>query len=195
MYKSFKKEEMKRKNTQKILEVKDKKLLEVTASLNKAEKEKLSSEAALKTAEKQVETQRLQLRQANEDYATAKKLIEDLKNDLQESDREKEEAIKAKEEPTKAKEEVEKAKDQVEQDGYEVRVAETTENFKAQVLDVYRHYCLRVWNEALSQVGIDASFNLWKTENVYFTPAIRASTPPQTKMVLSFKEQRLNKVM
>lgn len=58
-YKSFKEEEMKRKNTQKILEVKDKKLLEVTTSLNKAENEKLSSEATLKTAEKQVETQRL----------------------------------------------------------------------------------------------------------------------------------------
>lgn len=139
MYKSFKKEEMKRKNTQKILEVKDKKLLEVTASLNKAENEKLSSEAALKTAEKQVETQRLQLRQANEDYATAKKLIEDRKNDLQESDREKEEAIKAKEEPTKAKEEVEKANDQSEQEGYEVGVAETTENCKAQVSKVCRH--------------------------------------------------------
>ena len=52
-------------------------------------------------------------------------------------------------------------------------MAETQAALKAQVLRVCRLYCSQVWNEALKQAGVDASFNLWKAECVFYPPAIR----------------------
>ena len=71
-------------------------------------------------------------------------------------------------------EEVEKAKDQVEQDGYEAGVAEIEESLRAEVSKVCRYYCFQVWNEALNQVGVEASSALKRAESVYYPPAIRA---------------------
>lgn len=78
-YKALKEEEIKPRNAQRILDIKDKKLQEVTASLTKAKSEKAGFEATLKVAERQAKTQRLQRRQADEDYAAVKKLIEGFK--------------------------------------------------------------------------------------------------------------------
>ena len=51
-------------------------------------------------------------------------------------------------------------------------VAETEEALRAEVLEVCKFYCLQVWNEALDQVGIEASSTLRRAENVYYPPAI-----------------------
>ena len=57
-------------------------------------------------------------------------------------------------------------------------VAETKATLKAQVPRVCRLYCSQVWNEALKQVGVEASSDLWKAEHVYYPPAIREDAPP-----------------
>ena len=65
-------------------------------------------------------------------------------------------------------EEAEKAKEQAEQEGYNIRVAKTEDALKAKVMGVCRHYCLHVWNEALDQARVEASFALRRAENVYY---------------------------
>ncbi|XP_075668366.1 uncharacterized protein LOC142638230 [Castanea sativa] len=186
-YKSLRAEESRRETAQKISDLHKKKLQEVTAKLAKVESAKAGLEADLKTTTKQAEDQCLMLRQAEDNLLVARRLVEDLKKDLHESEKAKEEAIKGKEEAIeekkkaeKAKEEAENSRDQAEQDGYDIGVKEVTETFKAQVPEVCRHYCLQVWNEALSQAGVDASSTLWKAESVYYPPAIRASSIPDT---------------
>ena len=62
----------------------------------------------------------------------------------------------------------------MEQDRYDMGVAETKEALKAEVLKVCRFYCLKVWNEALDQVGVEASSALRRVESVYYLLAIRA---------------------
>ena len=61
---------------------------------------------------------------------------------------------------TKKLEEAEKAKEQAEQDGFDMGVVETEEAFRVEVSEVCRFYCLQVWNEALDQAGVEASFAL-----------------------------------
>ena len=53
-------------------------------------------------------------------------------------------------------------------------VAETKEALRAEVLKVCRVYFLQVWNEALDQVGVEASSALRRVESVYYLLAIRA---------------------
>jgi len=71
-------------------------------------------------------------------------------------------------------EEAKKAKEKTEQKGYEVGVTETEKALRAKVAKVCRFYCLQVWNEALDQVGVEASSSLRRAENVYYPLAIRA---------------------
>ena len=52
---------------------------------------------------------------------------------------------------------------------------ETEEALRAEVLEVCRYYCLQVWNEALSQAGVEASSTLRRAESMYYPLAIRAS--------------------
>ena len=73
-------------------------------------------------------------------------------------------------------EEAEKARDKAEQDGYDIGVAEIEEALRAKILGVCRNYCLQVWNEALNQAEVEASFIFRKAENVYYPPTIRASS-------------------
>ena len=54
-------------------------------------------------------------------------------------------------------------------------MTETEEALRAKVSGVCRSYCLQIWNEALNQVGVEASSVFRKAESVYYTPAIRAS--------------------
>ena len=70
-------------------------------------------------------------------------------------------------------EEAKKAKEQAEQKGYEVGVTETEKALRAKVAEVCRFYCLQVWNEALDQVGVEASSSLRRAKNVYYPLAIR----------------------
>ena len=56
-------------------------------------------------------------------------------------------------------------------------VAETEDAFRAEVPVVCREYCALTWQEALNRAGVESSSELRKFENIYFLPAIRASTP------------------
>ena len=105
-------------------------------------------------AKRQARAQRKQLRQAEDDLTAARGQIRVL---------------------TKKLEEAVKAKEQAEQKGYDVGVTETEEAHRAEVTQVCRFYCLQVWNEALNQAGVDASFTLRRIENVYYPPAICTS--------------------
>ena len=53
-------------------------------------------------------------------------------------------------------------------EAYDSGVAETQAALKAQVPGVCRLYYSQVWNEALKQAGVEASFDLWKAERVYY---------------------------
>ena len=54
------------------------------------------------------------------------------------------------------------------QEGYEVDVVEIEEALKVEVAEVYRFYCLQVWNEALNQAEVKASSAFRRAENVYY---------------------------
>lgn len=90
-------------------------------------------------------------------------------------------------------EEAQKAVDKAEQDGYEVGEVETKEALKAKVMEVCRHYCLYVWNEAFNQAGVEASSTLRKAESIYYPPAIRASNPLGSKANTASKEADVGK--
>nr|XP_023871766.1 neurofilament heavy polypeptide-like [Quercus suber] len=61
--------------------------------------------------------------------------------------------------------------------GYNMGVVDTEDNFRAEVPAVCREYCARTWQEALDRAGVESSSELRRPENIYFPPAIRASTP------------------
>ena len=67
--------------------------------------------------------------------------------------------------------EVEKAIEEAEQEGYNVRMAETEENLRAQVTRVCRGYCLQVWNEVLNQAGVDASSIMRRVVKCLLSPS------------------------
>ena len=133
--------------------VADKKSQELTTKLTEAKRDRKSVEAALDGVEKQAEAQHKQLYQAEANLATAKDQVKTLSNKLKKA---------------------EKAKDQAEQDGYEVGVAETEEALRTEVSEVYRYYCLQVWNEALNQARVEASSTFRRAESVFYPPASRA---------------------
>ena len=76
-----------------------------------------------------------------------------------------------------ARTEAECSKEKDEEEAYNLGVAETQATLKAQVPGVCRLYCSQVWNEALKQAGVEASFNLWKAEHVYYPSTIREDAP------------------
>ena len=158
-HKQMKEEEKRRIMAVDAFNVVEKKIQELTTKLNEADRDKKSTKAALQGAERQVESQCKQLCQVEDQLFVAKRLITGLKKKLE-----------------KAK----KAKDQAKQDGYNVGVAETEEALRVEVSKVCRKYCLQVWNEALNQVGIEASSIFRRAKNVYYPPAIRASGPPSS---------------
>ena len=47
-------------------------------------------------------------------------------------------------------------------------VAEIEETFRAEVSRVCRNYYLQVWNEALNEARVEASFALMRAESVYY---------------------------
>ncbi|XP_023882351.1 uncharacterized protein LOC111994700 [Quercus suber] len=112
-----------------------------------------SADSALENTQRQVEDQRKRLREANNQLITSKEQITTLKKQLKDAQRLKDQAEKAKAEVEKAKAEAEKERDKAEQHGYDVSVAETEDNLRAEVPTLRR------------------------PKNVYFPPAIRVSNP------------------
>ena len=116
--------------------------------------------------------------------ATSKEHIITLKKKL-------EEVEKAEAQAEKAREEAKKAREEVEQSGYDIGVAETEEALRAEVSRLCRNYYSQIWNEALNQVGVEASSVLRKAKRVYYLPAIHASfsssskadTPPEVAIL------------
>lgn len=119
-----------------------------------------------------MKNQHKQLRHTEDQLTTTKEQIRTLKKKLEEA-----ESV------------VEKAK----QEGYDIVVAETEENLRAEVSGVYRNYCLQVWNEALNQARVDASSTLRRVENVYHPSAILASGPSSSKAKAALKKPKSNK--
>ena len=143
-----------------------KSLKETKKKLLEEEKERKSTAAALESAERQAETQRLQLRDVKDQLAATKTQITALKKKL-------EEVEKAKALAEKTRDEAMKAKDATEQHGYEVGMAETEDNLRAEVPAMCRTYCALVWDEALNQAGVEVSSVLRKAESIYYPLAIR----------------------
>ena len=114
----------------------------------------------------------------------AKEQINDLKKKLFEAEGAKsvtewarDEALKVKTKVEFARTEAESSKEKAEEEAYDLGVAETQATLKAQIPGVCRLYCSQVWNEALKQVGVEASSDLWKVEKVYYPSAIRETAP------------------
>ena len=116
-------------------------------------------------------------RKANDQLAASKEQLVVLKKQLEEAQRLRDQAEKAKVEVEKAKAQAEKERDEAEQHGYDVGVVETENALRAEVPVVCRAYCTQTWEEAFNRVGIDASFELRKPENIIFPLALQ--TPNQ----------------
>ena len=134
---------------------------------------------------------------AEDQLAAAKGQIESLKKKLEGTVKAKDtmkkardEAMKAWAEAEKAREQAEETKEQAEQEAYEIGVAETETNLKAQVPGVCRLYCSQVWVEALNQAGVEASSELRRAENVYYPLLSKSLLLPVLKPKLPPKRQR-----
>ena len=87
-----------------------------------------------------------------------------------------------------ARTEAESSKEKAEKEAYDLGVAETQAVLKAQVLGVCRLYCSQVWNEALKQVGVEVSSDLWKVENVYYPSTICEIAPASSEAEVAPEE-------
>ena len=72
-------------------------------------------------------------------------------------------------------------------------IIETKEALKAEVSELYRNYCLQVWNEALNQAGVEAFFVLRRVESVYYPSAIRAPSFASSKADTTSEVAKLGK--
>ena len=87
----------------------------------------------------------------------------------------RDEALRAKEEAVFARAKTKCYKEKAEEEAYDLGVAETQATLKAQVPRVCRFYCSQVWNKALKQAGVEASFDLWED-------AIREDAPSNSEV-------------
>ncbi|KAL0001033.1 hypothetical protein SO802_014814 [Lithocarpus litseifolius] len=131
----------------------EKSIQELKAKLFEEERERKSAVVALDSAKRQAKGQRVLLRSAEDQLASSKEQIIALTKKL-------EEVQKAKNLAEKAKEEAEKARDVAEQQGYDIGVAETEDALRAEV----------------SGAGVEASSVLRKAKNIYYPPAIHATS-------------------
>ena len=113
----------------------------------------------------------MELKKAREQVAT-------LKKHWEETQKLREQAEKSREEAEKVKTEAEQVTNEAEQRGYEVGIAETEDALRAEVPMVCRIYCAKTWDEALNRAGVEASSELRRPENVFYSEAIRPLTPP-----------------
>ena len=111
--------------------------------------------------------------EANEQLTTSNEQLAALKKQLEEAQRLRDQAEKARVQTKEDKAKADKERDETEQYGYDVGVAETEEALRAEVLAVCRAYCTQTWEEALNQVGINASSELRTPENIIFPSALQ----------------------
>ena len=76
-------------------------------------------------------------------------------------------AEKAWAEAEKAREQAKETKERAKQEAYEMGVAETETNLKAQVPRVCRLYYSQVWAKAFNQARVEALSELRRAKNVY----------------------------
>ena len=160
--------------------------LTITENNNAKLKEKLTSEKharrsanlALEGIQRQAKDQRNHLRKTTDQLTAAREEMATLKKQLDEAQRLKDQVEKSKAEAEKARIEAEKARDEAKQKGYDLGVAETEEILRVKVPVVCHIYCTQIWDEALNRVGVEASSELRKPENVFYPSVIRASDLP-----------------
>ncbi|XP_030945356.1 inner centromere protein-like [Quercus lobata] len=141
-----------------------------------------SAESALEGYQKQAEDQGRLLRKANAELKKTQEQTLVLRKHLEETQKLRERAEKSKEQAEKAKIKAEQTMNEAEQRGYEIGIAETEKALRAEVPEVCRIYYARTWSEALNRVGVKASSELRKLENIFYPEAIRPSVllPHQT---------------
>ena len=157
-------------------------LLKVREDLNEVTRARDSIKSGLTSAQKQAEDQTRRLLEVEEQLQIAKEQIVDLKQKLamaegakKVAEWAKDEALRAKKEAVFARTEAECSKEKAVEEAYDLGVAETQATLKAQVPRVCRFYCSQVWNKALKQAGVEASFDLWED-------AIREDAPSNSEV-------------
>ena len=125
------------------------------------------------TAEEQAESQRKLKNETKEQLAASKEQVAALKQQLEEAKKLKDQAEKARMQAEEDKAKAEKERDEAEQHGYDVGVAETEDNLRAEVPAVCRAYYTQTQEEALNRAGIDTSSELRKPENIVFPLALQ----------------------
>ena len=141
--------------------------------LTAEEQARKSADSALEAAERQAESQRKLACEAIDQLAASKEQLAALKKQLEEAQRIRDQAEKARVEVEKAKAKAERERDEAEQHDYYVGVAETEDALRAEVPAICHAYCTQTWEEALNRVGIDASSELRKPENIIFPLALQ----------------------
>ena len=137
----------------------DKKLKETLAQLIEVKKAHRNVESALKGYEKQaVEALEAQKKAENKMALTVVELKQAKKQ------------LKAKE----------TEKSQAKQAAYDTSMTKAAESLIAQLRDITWAFCLEVWGQALSAVGVSTESELRAPDKVYYPPALRlAPTSPQ----------------
>ena len=123
------------------------------------------------------------MRIAKEQISDLKKRLILAENDKGVAEYARDEAMRAKREAEFARNVVEAAKETAEDEGYNAGVADTQASLKVQIPGACRVYCSQVWEEALKRAGVDASFDLWKAENIFYPTAIREATSTSSEAV------------
>ena len=153
--------------------------------LTAEEQARKSVDSALESEERQVESQRKLAREASDQLAAAKEQLATLRKQLEETQRLRDQAEKAKAEAEEAKAKAEREKNEAKQHGYDIGVAEIEDALRAEVPAVCRAYCTQTWEEALNRVGIDASSELRKPENIFFLLALQVPNQKEAAPLVS----------
>lgn len=153
-------------------------MADVKKKLLAEEQARKSAESALEGYQKQVEDQGNRLHEANAELKKAQEQVLVLKKHSEETQKLREQAEKSREEAEKAKTEAKQAMNEAEQRSYEVGIAETKGALKAEVPVVCRIYCAKTWDETLNRAGVEASSELQRPKNVFYSKVIHPSAPP-----------------
>ena len=153
--------------------------------LTAEEQARKSVDATLKGVEKQAESQKKLTNEAKDQLAASNEQVAALKQQLEEAKKLKEQAKKARIQVEEDKARAEKERDEAEQHSYDVGVVETEDTLRTEVPAVCHTYCTQTWEEALNRVGIDASSELRKPENIVFPLALQIPHQKETAPPIS----------
>ena len=140
--------------------------------LKTEEQARKSADSALKGAETQAESQRKLANEVKGQLVASKEQVAALKQQLEEANKLKDLAEKARVQAEEDKVKAKKERDEAEQHSYDVGVVETEDALRAEVPAVCHAYCTQTWEEALNQVGVEASSELRKPESIIFPSAL-----------------------